>query len=42
MEGLHACVPERKTTYADACFGEYRFRSRWKETGEQLPRMGIG
>jgi amidophosphoribosyltransferase len=38
MEGLHACVPNRKTTYCDACFsGNYVVPLVMEEPGEQLP-----
>jgi amidophosphoribosyltransferase len=38
MEGLHACVPNGKTTYCDACFsGNYSVPLEMEEPGEQLP-----
>ncbi len=38
IQGLHACVPTRKTTYCDACFtGNYTVPLETEETGEQLP-----
>ncbi len=38
MEGLHACVPNGKTTYCDACFsGNYTVPLEIEEAGEQLP-----
>jgi len=38
MEGLHACVPNRKTTYCDACFsGNYSIPLETEEPSEQLP-----
>jgi amidophosphoribosyltransferase len=38
MEGLHACVPNGKTTYCDACFtGNYSVPLETEEPGEQLP-----
>ena len=38
MQGLHACVPNRRTTYCDACFsGSYTVPLEAEETGEQLP-----
>jgi amidophosphoribosyltransferase len=38
MEGLHACVPNEKTTYCDACFtGNYTVPLETEEPGEQLP-----
>ena len=38
MEGLHACVPNRQTTYCDACFsGRYPVPLETEEVGEQLP-----
>jgi len=38
MEGLHACVPNGKTTYCDACFsGNYSVPLATEEPGEQLP-----
>jgi amidophosphoribosyltransferase len=38
MEGLHACVPNGKTTYCDACFsGNYSVPLEIEEPGEQLP-----
>jgi amidophosphoribosyltransferase len=38
MDGLHACVPNGKTTYCDACFsGNYSVPLEIEETGEQLP-----
>jgi amidophosphoribosyltransferase len=38
MRGLHACVPNGKTTYCDACFsGSYTVPLEAEETEEQLP-----
>ena len=38
MRGLHACVPNGKTTYCDACFsGSYTVPLEVEETEEQLP-----
>ena len=38
MEGLHACVPNRETTYCDACFsGNYSIPLETEEPSEQLP-----
>jgi amidophosphoribosyltransferase len=38
MQGLHACVPNGRTTYCDACFsGSYTVPLEAEETGEQLP-----
>jgi len=38
MQGLHACVPNGKTTYCDACFsGNYTVPLEADETEEQLP-----
>ena len=38
MQGLHACVPNGRTTYCDACFsGSYTVPLESEETGEQLP-----
>jgi amidophosphoribosyltransferase len=38
MQGLHACVPNGKTTYCDACFsGNYTVPLDTEETEEQLP-----
>jgi amidophosphoribosyltransferase len=38
MQGLHACVPNGRTTYCDACFsGSYTVPLEAAETGEQLP-----
>jgi amidophosphoribosyltransferase len=38
MQGLHACVPNGKTTYCDACFsGNYTVPLEAEETEEQLP-----
>jgi amidophosphoribosyltransferase len=38
MKGLHACVPNGKTTYCDACFsGNYSIPLEIEEPGEQLP-----
>jgi amidophosphoribosyltransferase len=38
MEGLHACVPNRNTTYCDACFsGNYSIPLETEEPSEQLP-----
>ncbi|HEX9849933.1 amidophosphoribosyltransferase [Candidatus Deferrimicrobium sp.] len=38
MEGLHACVPKRKTSYCDACFsGNYPVPLATEEPSEQLP-----
>ena len=38
MRGLHACVPNGKTTYCDACFsGNYTVPLETVETEEQLP-----
>ncbi|HEX9191706.1 MAG TPA: amidophosphoribosyltransferase [Candidatus Deferrimicrobiaceae bacterium] len=38
MQGLHACVPNRRTTYCDACFsGNYTVPLEAEETEEQLP-----
>jgi amidophosphoribosyltransferase len=38
MQGLHACVPNGKTTYCDACFsGSYTVPLEAEETEEQLP-----
>ncbi|GAB4242764.1 MAG: amidophosphoribosyltransferase [Deltaproteobacteria bacterium] len=38
MEGLHSCVPNRRTTYCDACFsGTYTIPLETEEAGEQLP-----
>jgi amidophosphoribosyltransferase len=38
MQGLHACVPNGKTTYCDACFsGSYTIPLETEEAGEQLP-----
>ena len=38
MQGLHACVPNGKMTYCDACFsGSYTVPLEAEETGEQLP-----
>jgi amidophosphoribosyltransferase len=38
MQGLHACVPNGKTTYCDACFsGSYTVPLESEETEEQLP-----
>ena len=38
MQGLHACVPNRKTTYCDACFsGNYTIPLETEDAGEQLP-----
>ena len=37
MEGLHACVPNRNTTYCDACFsGNYTIPLETEEPAEQL------
>jgi amidophosphoribosyltransferase len=38
IEGLHSCVPNRQTTYCDACFsGNYTIPLETEETEEQLP-----
>ena len=38
IRGLHACVPNGKTTYCDACFsGSYTVPLEVEETEEQLP-----
>jgi len=38
LQGLHACVPNGKTTYCDACFsGHYTIPLETEEAGEQLP-----
>jgi len=38
MQGLHACVPNGKTTYCDACFsGNYTIPLETEDAGEQLP-----
>ncbi|MGE5247950.1 MAG: amidophosphoribosyltransferase [Verrucomicrobiota bacterium] len=38
IQGLHACVPNRKTTYCDACFsGHYTIPLEIEDAGEQLP-----
>jgi amidophosphoribosyltransferase len=38
MQGLHACVPNGKSTYCDACFsGNYTVPLEMEETEEQLP-----
>jgi amidophosphoribosyltransferase len=38
MQGLHACVPNGKATYCDACFsGHYTIPLETEEAGEQLP-----
>ncbi len=37
IQGLHACVPNGKTTYCDACFtGHYAIPLETEEAGEQL------